>query len=133
VEVAGNSTNAIAAQVVNAENGIFTVSGRGSGQAVVINDDGRLNSPTNPAARGSVVTFFTTGMGHPMRHYEGYIHSSTGSEVLAVDEITPGVVRFRARIPMDANPGSTMPFVVVIDRDYTDALYNQQITTLAIK
>ena len=133
VEVAGNSTNAIAAQVVNAENGIFTVSGRGSGQALVINDDGTLNSPTNPAARGSVVTFFTTGMGHPMRHYEVYIHSSTGSEVLAVDEITPGVVRFRARIPMDANPGSTMPFVVVIDRDYTDALYNQQITTLAIK
>jgi len=53
--------------------------------------------------------------------------------VLAVDEITPGVVRFRARIPMDASPGSTMPFVVVIDRDYTNALYGQQITTMAIK
>ena len=38
-----------------------------------------------------------------------------------MDEITRGVVRFRARIPMDANPGSTMPFVVVIYRDYTDA------------
>ena len=133
VEVAGNSTNAIAAQVVNAENGIFTVSERGSGQALVINEDGTLNSPTNPATRGSVVTFFTTGMGHPMRHYEVYTASSTGSEVPSVDEITPGVIRFRARIPMDANTGSTMPFVVVIDRNYTKAWFSQQITTMAIK
>jgi hypothetical protein len=34
---------------------------------------------------------------------------------------------------MDANTGSTMPFVVVIDRDYTGAWYGQQITTMAIK
>jgi hypothetical protein len=50
-----------------------------------------------------------------------------------VEKVAPGVVRFRARIPMDANTGSTMPFVVVIDRNYSDAWYGQQITTMAIK
>lgn len=133
VEVAGDATNAIDAQVVKAQNGIFTVSGRGSGQGLVINEDGTLNAPANPAARGSVVTFFATGMGYPMRHYEVYTASATGSQVLAAEESAPGLVRFRARIPMDASTGSTMPFLVVIDRDYSDAWYGQQITTMAIK
>jgi hypothetical protein len=53
--------------------------------------------------------------------------------VLAAEEFSPGLVRFRARIPMDASTGSTMPFLVVIDRDYSDAWYGQQITTMAIK
>jgi len=41
---------------------IFTISGTGSGQAVVINQDSSLNSPANPAARGSAIAFFTTGL-----------------------------------------------------------------------
>jgi len=42
---------------------IFTYQG-GIGQVVAINDDdGTLNSPSNPAARGSYVTFYATGAG----------------------------------------------------------------------
>ena len=43
--------------------GIFTVDGSGSGQAAVVNQDGSLNGPANPAARGSTVTFYATGIG----------------------------------------------------------------------
>ncbi len=42
--------------------GIFTA-GRGAGQAVVVNEDGSLNSPENPAARGSIVVVYATGEG----------------------------------------------------------------------
>ena len=41
---------------------IFTVDGRPAGQALMINEDGSLNSEKNPARQGSVVTIYATGM-----------------------------------------------------------------------
>jgi uncharacterized protein (TIGR03437 family) len=43
--------------------GIFTADSSGKGEAAVINQDGSFNSVSNPAAQGSVVTFFLTGEG----------------------------------------------------------------------
>jgi uncharacterized protein (TIGR03437 family) len=43
--------------------GIFTSNASGSGQAAVMNEDGTLNSPSNPAPIGSIITFFETGEG----------------------------------------------------------------------
>ncbi len=48
--------------VVASAPGIFTVAG-GTGQAAASNQDGSLNSATNPAARGSVVSLYATGQG----------------------------------------------------------------------
>jgi uncharacterized protein (TIGR03437 family) len=42
---------------------IFSVDGSGSGQAVIVNQDGTLNSASNPAPRGSIVAMFGTGFG----------------------------------------------------------------------
>ncbi|MCP5109704.1 MAG: hypothetical protein GY953_02590, partial [bacterium] len=42
--------------------GLFTL-GNGSGQAVAVNQDGSLNSPENPARRGSIVILYATGEG----------------------------------------------------------------------
>jgi uncharacterized protein (TIGR03437 family) len=41
--------------------GIFTVTG--SQRAVALNQDGSLNSPSNPASRPNVLTVFLTGIG----------------------------------------------------------------------
>jgi uncharacterized protein (TIGR03437 family) len=43
--------------------GIFTADGTGRGQAAILNEDGSVNGPGNPAARGSVVAIFATGEG----------------------------------------------------------------------
>jgi uncharacterized protein (TIGR03437 family) len=43
--------------------GIFTTNGSGSGQAAILNQDSTLNSPSNPATRGSIVSVYLTGMG----------------------------------------------------------------------
>ncbi|HVP48894.1 MAG TPA: hypothetical protein VMT32_20010 [Bryobacteraceae bacterium] len=54
----GKATVAVAA----AAPGIFTVSA-GTGLAVALNRDGSLNSPIEPAPRGSIVTLYATGEG----------------------------------------------------------------------
>jgi uncharacterized protein (TIGR03437 family) len=43
--------------------GIFTADSSGSGQAAALNQDGTLNSPSNPASAGSIVTIYATGEG----------------------------------------------------------------------
>jgi uncharacterized protein (TIGR03437 family) len=43
--------------------GIFAVNGSGTGQAAILNQDTTVNSPSNPAARGSIVSVFMTGAG----------------------------------------------------------------------
>jgi uncharacterized protein (TIGR03437 family) len=35
----------------------------GNGQASVVNEDGTVNSPTNPAALGSLISLYATGLG----------------------------------------------------------------------
>jgi len=78
-EVAGSTTTSIALNFSNQFNsqlpapisvpvatsapGLFTLDSSGSGQVVAINQDGTVNGPTNPAARGSVVLLYATGEG----------------------------------------------------------------------
>jgi len=42
---------------------IFTQSGAGTGSAAALNRDGSYNSPSNPAAAGSIIQIFATGAG----------------------------------------------------------------------
>jgi hypothetical protein len=103
-EVAGNSSTQIVATVngaasvasqpvVAAAPGIFTVDLTGAGQAVVLNQDGTLNSSTNPAARGSVLTLWVTGM--------GILYAGQAPDMVA------GVVQLNAGIPVGLQPWLT--------------------------
>ncbi len=49
--------------VVVAAPGIFTMTKNGSGQAAILNQDSTVNSLSNPAARGSIVSVYMTGVG----------------------------------------------------------------------
>jgi uncharacterized protein (TIGR03437 family) len=44
--------------------GLFTQTGNGIGTAVAQNQDGTLNTPTNPAVQGSTIVFYGTGQGY---------------------------------------------------------------------
>jgi uncharacterized protein (TIGR03437 family) len=59
----GQAYGPIAMPVAAAVPAIFTATQTGHGQAAVLNEDGTLNSVANPAARGSVITFFAEGVG----------------------------------------------------------------------
>jgi uncharacterized protein (TIGR03437 family) len=43
--------------------GVFSLDGSGQGQAIVLNQDGTVNSSNSPAPAGSVITLYATGAG----------------------------------------------------------------------
>lgn len=63
VEYNGMVSAPLLLRVSNAQPGIFTVDGTGRGLAAILNEDGTLNGPTNPAAAESVIVFYATGGG----------------------------------------------------------------------
>ena len=55
-------SNPVALETADAAPGIFTTFNGGS-DALALNQDGTINSPGNPAPRGSIVALFATGCG----------------------------------------------------------------------
>jgi uncharacterized protein (TIGR03437 family) len=99
VVVSGTTVAESSTLVASAAPGIFTV-GNGTGGAAANNKDGSLNSASNPALRGSIVSFYATGQG-----------SNTGSVTLTVGGYQaqvwyagpapgfPGLMQINAQIP----------------------------------
>jgi uncharacterized protein (TIGR03437 family) len=88
------------------------------GNVVAINEDGTVNSPSNPAAGGSIVTFWVSGAGFlpsltdgsivhpplpaPVLPLSVFFDVTEAGEVLyagAAPELVAGVVQVNARIP----------------------------------
>lgn len=112
--------------------GIFTVGSTGMGQAAALNQDGTLNSPANPALRGSIVSIWATGVGAlaaPLR--DGQIAQGpppllaatpsvyVGPSLLAevqyagqAPEMVAGAIQINVVIPADTPPGPMVPIYV---------------------
>jgi hypothetical protein len=67
VVAGGETIGPMELPVLAAAPGIFTVTGTGTGQAAVINQDGTINSASNPAPRGSIIAVYITGTGALLR------------------------------------------------------------------
>ena len=63
VQSGGQTLGPVKLPVVAAAPGIFAANGSGSGQGTILNQDSSVNSPSNPAARGSIVSVYMTGAG----------------------------------------------------------------------
>jgi uncharacterized protein (TIGR03437 family) len=63
VSSAGQAIGPVELPVLAAVPGIFTMNATGTGQAAAVNQDGTINGPSNPVARGSVISVFMTGAG----------------------------------------------------------------------
>jgi uncharacterized protein (TIGR03437 family) len=59
----GARSNVVYAPAAPASPAIYSVDGSGAGQGYILNADGTLNSPSNPAATGSAITIFAAGAG----------------------------------------------------------------------
>ena len=59
----GTLSNPIYIPAAPASPAIYSVDGSGVGQGYILNSDGTLNSPSNPAAAGSAITIFAAGPG----------------------------------------------------------------------
>jgi uncharacterized protein (TIGR03437 family) len=59
----GQPTASTTVELQPASPAVFSLDGSGGGQGAILNQDGSVNSQTNPASRGSVVALFATGAG----------------------------------------------------------------------
>lgn len=63
VENGAGQSNPVSLPVDPTSPGLFSSSGLGTGQVSALNEDGTVNSATNPANAGSIVSLFATGLG----------------------------------------------------------------------
>jgi uncharacterized protein (TIGR03437 family) len=147
------------AQVTFGSPGIFRLQFGQSAQAVAFNEDGTLNGPTNPAARGSVVAVWGTGYGqtNPPCPKGGLnvpravplspgisaviISGEPGAQKPAVwyagsaPTLVCGVVQINFQVPENAAPGTYffLPWIQFVDGNTTTGYQPQIGVTIAVK
>ncbi|MBM3956698.1 MAG: SBBP repeat-containing protein [Gemmatimonadetes bacterium] len=136
VEYRGARSNAVRVPVMASAPGLFTASSTGSGQGAILNEDGTVNSPANPAARGSVVVLFGTGEGQtdppgadgkpaapPLPRPRLPVSVTIGGAAVpagnvlyagAAPGLVAGVLQVNVRIPATAPSGNAVPVTVTV-------------------
>ncbi len=133
--------------VVNSSPGVFTVNQSGTGQGAIVNHDGSLNGPANPASTGSVVSIYATGEGqtipagidgllvgrsdlrHPRLPVQVFIGGKEAEVLYAgsAAELVAGLLQVNARVPQSIEPSDTAPVRIVI------GVSSQPGTTMAVR
>jgi uncharacterized protein (TIGR03437 family) len=148
VEYSGVRSGAVTVPVLEARPGIFSLDGSGAGQAAILNEDGRLNSPANPARRGSVIALYGTGGAETAPGVEdgqivGEVLPRTSLPVWAMFDLgnneipvlpksaevlyaggvpgsVAGLLQINLRVPEDAvTTGNRTPFLLIIGSHWT--------------
>jgi uncharacterized protein (TIGR03437 family) len=142
IEYNGKRSPALSLPVLSSRPGIFTQDGSGTGQAAALNQDGTVNSPSNPAARKSIISLYATGLGAtdpPLADGEivngaapkvkapvqvvftndGYIDDGVWANVVSATGVTgmvDGLVQINVEVPDDqylSAPGGWAPQIVL--------------------
>src|ERR1039458_6798630 len=147
------------AQAIFGSPGIFRLQFGQSAQAVAINQDGTLNGPTNPAARGSIVAVWGTGYGQtdpPCQSgglnlpYAEPLSPGISAVISSVDpgvqkpavwyagsapSLVCGVVQINFQVPVDVAPGtfSFLPWIQLVDGNTTSQYQPPIGATIAVK
>jgi uncharacterized protein (TIGR03437 family) len=156
-EVAGQSSTQMIVEYMGAQSapvtvalspaapGIFTANGSGQGQAAALNQDNSFNSPSNPAAPGTIVTFYATGVGPTSPCVDGATYQSnfpmltlpvivgvgsSGAQVVysgQAPDLVSGVAQFNVVIPSDA-PSGVLSLTLIVG-----GVYSAPGVTIAVK
>jgi uncharacterized protein (TIGR03437 family) len=134
IQSGGQTYGPVELPVAPAQPGLFTRDGSGQGQAAILNQDGTLNSITNPAPAGSVVAVYMTGVGEYKQRIAdgslGPLEPPFPSPVLGVSAtingeqglvlfvgqapgLIAGVVQVNLQVPDDATSGMATLVVYV--------------------
>jgi uncharacterized protein (TIGR03437 family) len=120
--------------VAPASPGIFTLGQSGKGAALAFHQDNTVNSPLNPAAKGSVIFFYATGAGQmlpsppdgtispllpPFRTPQLPVTATIGGTPARViyagsaPGYVEGLLQVNVEIPPDAPTGAAVPLIVM--------------------
>jgi len=119
--------------VVPSAPGIFTLDATGTGQAAAVNQDGSINSGTNPAPVGSVISIYAAGEGQTSPPgVTGSVAQSAAISPLLPVSVTiggmgaavqyagsapgevEGLLQVNAVVPHATAPGSAVPLTVTV-------------------
>jgi uncharacterized protein (TIGR03437 family) len=139
VENNGVLSDAIALEVIDSAPIVFTGA---ENAAIVANQDGSLNSGSNPAAPGSIITFYGSGFGltnpagadghlasaplpQPVLPVSATANGQPATVLFAGDAsgMVEGIVQVNLRLPMQAPAGLTNVFVTVVVGDNNMQFY----------
>jgi len=157
VEYNGVVSSAVNLPVFESRLGIFSFGPSGGGQAAVVNEDGTINTPANPARCGSVVSIYATGGGLTQPAGADDLITGDGATTLnssayvrlvsdgSDDEVpyfaaqvlyygsaprsVPGLVQINARLPDSVPPGDAVALYV----GFLPASRIEQVVTIAIR
>jgi uncharacterized protein (TIGR03437 family) len=119
VTYAGRTSASFPIQVSQYAPGVFTLDATGKGQAVALNQDGSINTASNPVEVGDVISLFATGLGQD----DGSVTVSIGGQpaIFTSSRKIPGVVQITATIPGEIQSGSAVPVVVQVGNTSSQA------------
>ncbi len=108
IKAQGATVADFSTKVAAAAPGIFTIS-NGTGQAAANNEDGTVNSATNPIARGSIIVLYATGEGQNIESINLTI-GGTLAELLYAGHAPgfPGLMQINARVPAGTGPAGNL-------------------------
>jgi uncharacterized protein (TIGR03437 family) len=129
--VGGSVSQVWSIPIVPAVPGIFTLDSTGAGQAAVLNQDNSVNGPGQPAARGSVIQIFATGIPVagaitgsitpvPVPGSTDPVSVAIGGTTASIQYAGPapgevaGVIQVNAVVPDNAPTGPAVPIVLSV-------------------
>ncbi len=141
VEVDGWKSAPVSVPVLETKPGVFSADSSGQGQGAILNQDGTLNTPENPAPAGSVVTLFLTGAGETSPPgIDGLLNPAAEPPVPLASPLVriggvesriefvggapglvAGVVQMNVRVP--ATPGDQVPVQALFDGRSSNIVY----------
>jgi uncharacterized protein (TIGR03437 family) len=133
VEYQGRRSVEATLAIANTGPALFTANASGTGQAAALNEDFSLNTPENPAARGSLLVLYGTGEGLTLpASVDGKLTGADLPQAVAgvsvsiggalaevfykggVPGVTAGLVQINVRVPAAAPVGPAVPVIVTI-------------------
>ena len=121
----GNLSNPVYLPAAPASPGIYSADSTGYGQGYILNSDGTLNSPANPASPGSPITIFASGVGSftlndgfavtaqpPAVFIDAFYAYGIVAEEGPVDGFPGNVYRIKVFVPNPATLASPNPNLV---------------------
>jgi uncharacterized protein (TIGR03437 family) len=130
VEYQGIQSVPFVLPVTKAAPGIFTADSSGRGQGAIVNQDGTINTPDNPASSGSLVSIYGTGDGQTLpagkdgiiisgaadlRYTLLPVTASIGGQTAdvvyagSVGGEVAGIFQANVRVPKDLPSGTSLP------------------------
>jgi uncharacterized protein (TIGR03437 family) len=149
VSYQGQLSDSVTEPVADAVPGVFTINSSGSGPGAIVNQDGTLNSASNPAAIGSTVSVYATGEGQtnpagvdgrpdsaplpqpvtqPVTATVGGLAASV-EYAGGVSGLVAGVLQVNVQIPQGVSPGNAIPVTLTIGGVTSQANVTVAVTT----